>query len=145
MQWVIRITVVVVGVAGTAMTFSANSFLILWILAVDVSYNLIFPQFVCVLFFKVTNGYGGTAGYITGLIFRILLGENAIGLPVHICLPGCTLVDGVYIQTAPVRTVSMVCSFTTTLVISWLAAFMFNHRLLPQRWDVLKVKHEVAL
>uniref|UniRef100_H3CU00 Solute carrier family 5 member 7 n=2 Tax=Tetraodon nigroviridis TaxID=99883 RepID=H3CU00_TETNG len=136
MQWVIRITVVVVGVAGTAMTFRAKSLLILWIQALDLSYNLIFPQFVCVLFFKVANGYGGTAGYITGLIFRLLLGEDTIGLPVSLCLPGCTVVDDVYIQTAPVRTVAMLCSFITTLVISWLAAFMFNHRLLPQRWNV---------
>lgn len=83
--------------------------------------------------------------YTNWLIYRIFLGENTIGLPVRICLPGCTLIDGVYIQTAPVRTVAMVCSFTTTLVFSWLAAFMFNHRLLPQRWDVLKVKHKEAL
>lgn len=145
MQWVIRITVVVVGVAGAAMTFSTNSLLILWILALDMSYSMIFPHFVCVLFFKVTNGYGGTAGYIVGLILRALFGENAVGLPVRLCLPGCTLVDGVYIQTAPIRTVSMVCSFIITLVISWLAVFMFNHRLLPRRWDVFKVKHEVVL
>lgn len=145
MLWVIRITVVVVGVAGTAMTFSTNSLLLLWILALDLSYTLIFPHFVCVLFFKVTNSYGGTAGYAAGLLLRVLLGENAIGLPVRLCLPGCAVVDGVYVQTAAVRTVSMVCSFTSTVLISWLTAFMFNHRLLPPRWDVWKVKEQGAL
>ncbi|XP_029700724.1 high-affinity choline transporter 1-like isoform X2 [Takifugu rubripes] len=139
MQWVIRITVVVVGVAGTALTSTSNSLLTLWILALDLSYTLIFPHLISVLFFQMTNGYGGFAGAIIGLTFRILLGENSIGLPVLLRLPGCTLVDGVYTQSSPVRTVSMLFSFTTILVISRLAEFMFNHRLLPRRWDVFKV------
>lgn len=105
----------------------------------------IFPHLISLLFFKVTNGYGGFAGCITGLGFRILLGESSVGLPIYLCLPGCTLVDGVYTQRAPVRTVSMIFSFIITLVISWLAEFMFNHRLLPRRWDIFKVKQEVTL
>lgn len=145
MQWVIRITVVVVGVAGTALTSTTTSLLMLWILALDLSYTLIFPHLVSVLFFEVTNGYGGFAGYISGLSFRILLGENRLGLPVLVCLPGCTLIDGVYTQMSPVRMVSMLFTFTTILVISRLAEFMFNHKLLPQRWDVFKVKQEITV
>lgn len=145
MQWVIRITVVVVGVVGAALTSTSNSLMTLWFLALDLTYTLIFPHLISVLFFEMTNGYGGAAGCIFGLTFRILLGENRIGLPVLLCLPGCTLVDGVYTQKSPVRTVSMLFSFTTILVISRLAEFMFNHRLLPRRWDVFKVKHEVTL
>lgn len=145
MQWVIRVTVVVVGVAGTAMTSSANSLLILWILALDMSYTLIFPHLIAVLFFKVTNGYGGVAGFIIGLVFRIVLGENTLGLPVLLCVPRCTLVDGVYIQTAPARTLSMLSSFMTILAVSLLAVFVFNRRLLPPRWDVFKVKREATL
>lgn len=145
MQWVIRLTVVVVGVAGTSMTFTSHSTMFLWMIALDMSFNLIFPHLVCVLFFKVTNGYGGIAGYITAVTFRILFGDTTFGLPVRLCLPGCELVDGVYIQTSPVRTVSMFCSFIAILAVSCLAGFMFNHRLLPQRWDVFKVKHEVIV
>lgn len=133
MQWVIRITVVVVGVAGTALTSTSDSLITLWIFALDMSYTLIFPHLISVLFFQMTNGYGGFAGSIIGLTFRILLGENNIGLPVLLCLPGCTLVDGVYTQMSPIRTVSMLFSFTTILVISRLAEFMFNHRLLPRK------------
>ncbi|KAF7663206.1 hypothetical protein LDENG_00216980 [Lucifuga dentata] len=58
MRWVIRVTVVVVGVVGTSITFLTKSVLVLWILGADVSYTLIFPHLVAVLFFKVTNGYG---------------------------------------------------------------------------------------
>ncbi|GLD61058.1 high affinity choline transporter 1-like protein [Lates japonicus] len=67
MQWVIRVTVVVVGLVGTSITFYTNSTLVLWILGADISYTLIFPHLVSVLFFKVTNGYGATVGYVIGL------------------------------------------------------------------------------
>ncbi|KAF0037909.1 hypothetical protein F2P81_010783 [Scophthalmus maximus] len=77
MQWVIRITVVVVGVVGTSITFFTNSTLVLWILGADISYTLIFPHLVCVLFVGVTNAYGAMVGYVIGLIVRILLGEYA--------------------------------------------------------------------
>ncbi|XP_042292822.1 high-affinity choline transporter 1-like isoform X2 [Thunnus maccoyii] len=145
MQWVIRVTVVVVGLVGTSITFYTNSTLVLWILGADVSYTLIFPHLVSLLFFKVTNGYGATVGYITGLTVRILLGENAVGLPVVLHLPGCTLEDGIYIQKSPVRTVSMFCTLVTILVFSFLALFMFNHGLLPESWDLFKVKRNVTV
>ncbi|XP_068590811.1 high-affinity choline transporter 1-like [Cebidichthys violaceus] len=144
MQWVIRLTVVVVGVVGTYVTFYTNSTLVLWILGADVSYTLIFPHLVTVLFFNVTNGYGATVGYIIGLTVRILLGENIVGLPVLLHLPGCTLEEGVYVQKSPVRTVSMLCTLVTILVFSSLAFFMFNHGLLPERWDIFKVKRNVT-
>uniref|UniRef100_A0A8C4FDN7 High-affinity choline transporter 1 n=1 Tax=Dicentrarchus labrax TaxID=13489 RepID=A0A8C4FDN7_DICLA len=140
MQWVIRLTVVVVGLVGTSITFYTNSTLVLWILGADISYTLMFPHLVSVLFFKVTNGYGAMVGYIIGLTMRILLGENALGLPVVLHLPGCKLEDGVYVQKSPVRTVSMLCTLSTILVFSSLAFFMFNHGLLPERWDIFKVK-----
>lgn len=140
MQWVIRVSVVVVGVLGTSITFYTNSTLLLWILGADISYTLIFPHLVSVLFFQVTNGYGAFVGYVIGLILRILLGENAIGLPVTLQLPGCTLQDGVHVQKAPVRTFSMLSTLLSILLFSWLASLMFNHGLLPERWDAFNVR-----
>lgn len=101
MQWVIRITVVVVGVVGTSITFFTNSTLVLWILGADISYTLIFPHLVCVLFVEVTNAYGAMVGYVIGLIVRILLGEYAVRLPVVLHLPGCRLEDDIYVQKSP--------------------------------------------
>ncbi|XP_015243673.1 PREDICTED: high-affinity choline transporter 1-like [Cyprinodon variegatus] len=144
MQWVIRVSVVVVGLVGTSITFYTNSTLVLWILGADVSYTLMFPHLVSVLFFKVTNGYGAAVGYIVGVTLRILLGENTLGIPVVIHLPGCTLEDGIYVQKAPVRTLSMLCTLVTVLLFSWLACLMFNHGLLPEKWDVFKVRRTVT-
>ncbi|XP_070684212.1 high-affinity choline transporter 1-like [Pempheris klunzingeri] len=145
MRWVIRVTVVVVGLVGTSITFFTNSTLLLWILGADISYTLIFPHLVSVLFFKVTNGYGAMVGYITGLTVRIMLGENSVGLPVILHLPGCTLEDGVYIQKSPIRTISMLCTLVTVLFFSFVALFMFNHDLLPERWDIFQVKSNVTV
>uniref|UniRef100_A0A3Q3FYK3 Uncharacterized protein n=1 Tax=Labrus bergylta TaxID=56723 RepID=A0A3Q3FYK3_9LABR len=145
MQWVIRVTVVVVGLLGTSITFYTKSTLVLWILGADVSYTLVFPHLISVLFFDVTNGYGAMASYIIGLTIRILLGENAVGLPVTLCLPGCILEDGVYVQKSPFRTVAMLCTCITILFFSTLAVFMFNHSLLPESWDIFKVKRNVTI
>lgn len=140
-RWVIRVTVVVVGVVGTVITFCTNSTLLLWLLGADVTYTLIFPQLAAVLFFKPVNGYGSMAGYIVGLTLRIVLGENTIGLPVVLHLPGCTLEDGIYVQKAPVRTICMLCSLMAICIVSWLASCMFNHSLLTEKWDIFQVKH----
>ncbi|XP_072319906.1 high-affinity choline transporter 1-like [Eucyclogobius newberryi] len=139
-NWVIRLTVVIVGVVGTSLTFLTNSALLLWILGADVSYTLIFPHLVAVLFFKITNGYGAFVGYIVGVTVRLLLGENTIGLPVILPLPGCTLEDGVFVQKAPVRTVSMLFSLGTILAFSLLFTFLFKRGILPEKFDVYNVK-----
>ncbi|KAM4595390.1 high-affinity choline transporter 1-like isoform 1-T2 [Fundulus diaphanus] len=144
MQWVIRVSVVVVGLVGTSITFYTNSTLVLWILGADVSYTLMFPHLVSVLFFNVTNGYGAAVGYIVGVTLRILLGENTLGIPVVLHLPGCTLEDGIYVQKAPVRTLSMLCTLVAILLFSWLARLVFNHGLLPERLDVFKVRRTVT-
>lgn len=139
-RWVIRITVVVVGVVGTSITFFTNSTLVLWILGADVSYTLMFPHLFSLLFVKVTNGYGALMGFIIGLTFRILVGENSVGLPVVLKLPGCTFENDVYVQKSPVRTISMLCTLISIIVFSSLTLFLFNHGLLPERWDIFKVK-----
>lgn len=140
MQWVIRVTVVVVGLVGTVITFYTNSTLLLWLLGADIAYSLIFPHLVAVLFFKAVNGYGATVGYIFGVTLRILLGENAIGLPAIVHLPGCTLEDDIYVQKAPVRTVTMLCTLITICLFSWLASLMFKRGLLKESWDFFQVK-----
>ncbi|KAM9769646.1 high-affinity choline transporter 1-like [Menidia menidia] len=145
MQWVIRASVVVVGLVGTSITFYTNSTLVLWILGADVSYTLMFPHLVSVLFCKTTNGYGAAAGYVAGAALRVLLGEEALGIPVVLRLPGCTLEDGVYVQKSPVRTVSMLCTLLTILGFSWLALFSFSRGLLPEEWDVFNVKRGGAV
>ncbi|TNN37751.1 High affinity choline transporter 1 [Liparis tanakae] len=143
MQWVIRISVVVVGLAGTALTFLDNSVLVFWLVGVDMSYTIMFPQLVCVLFFKVSNGYGASLGYLMGIVLRLLSGEPLIGLPPAIRFPGCRMdQEGNLIQFFPFRTAIMVTSLLSILLFSWLTSILFNKGLLAERWDVFKIKRK---
>ncbi|XP_058496209.1 high affinity choline transporter 1-like [Solea solea] len=143
MQWVIRVSVVLVGVAGTGLTFLDNSVLVFWLVGVDMSYTIMFPQLVCILFFKVSNGYGAVVGYMMGITLRILSGEPLIGLPPVIKFPGCRLdEEGKMTQYFPFRTTIMVASLVSILLVSWLSSMVFNKGLLPEKWDVFMIKHK---
>ncbi|XP_015243668.1 PREDICTED: high affinity choline transporter 1-like [Cyprinodon variegatus] len=145
MQWVIRISVVVVGLAGTGLTFLDSSVLVFWIVGVDMSYTIMFPQLVCVLFFKVSNGYGACVGYILGFVMRVLSGEPLIGLPPAIRFPGCRLdKEGKLTQFFPFRTTIMLMSLLSILFFSWLASQIFNRGLLSNKWDVFDIKRMEA-
>lgn len=143
MQWVIRISVVVVGLAGTGLTFLDSSVLVFWLVGVDMSYTIMFPQLVCILFFKVSNSYGATVGLMTGIIMRVLSGEPLIGLPPVIQFPGCRVdEEGKMTQYFPFRTAIMVSSLLSILLVSWLMSIIFNEGLLPESWDLFKIKHK---
>lgn len=138
LQWVIRVTVVFVGLAGTTLTLLDQSIMLFWFLASDITYTIMFPQLVCVLFFNISNGYGSLMGLLVGVILRLLSGEPSMGLPVTLCLPGCSLEDGVYIQRFPTRTFCMLSTIVVTLVFSYLASLLLKR--IPKKWDIFKVK-----
>ncbi|XP_049614668.1 high-affinity choline transporter 1 isoform X2 [Syngnathus scovelli] len=140
LQWVIRISVMLSGITGTSLIFLKFSIISFWVLGSSITYICVFPQLICVLFFDVANGYGAMAGLLTGVVLRLLSGEPSLGLPVNLHLPGCTLENGVYVQRAPVSTICMLCNFISTLLVSYLASLLFNKGLIPERFDIYKVK-----
>lgn len=140
-RWVIRCSIAVVGVAGTFLATLKNSVLLFWYISNKMAYILVFPQLICVLYVKVSNSYGGLLCMLVGLLIRLLSSEPSLGLQPVLHFPGCTLEDGVYIQQAPVRTISMLTALGTTLLVSYISySVLFDQGLLPQRWNVLGVK-----
>ncbi|KAJ8337337.1 hypothetical protein SKAU_G00385570 [Synaphobranchus kaupii] len=144
LQWVIKISVTVAGVVGMGLAFLGNNVLTFWLLGTDVMYTLILPQLVCVLFFPVSNGYGALGGYILGVMLRLLSGEPLLHFPPAIHFPGCRLIDGVYVQHFPCRTLAMLVSLCANILISYVTSLLFEKGLLPKRWDILQVRTHSA-
>ncbi|XP_054879402.1 high-affinity choline transporter 1-like isoform X4 [Poeciliopsis prolifica] len=144
-QWVIRCSVIVMGLAGTSLTFLDNSVLMIWLLRSDLTYTLMLPQLICVLFFSVSNGYGAVLGCVVGVLLRLLCGEPVLGIPAIIKFPGYTLENGVYIQRSPIRTICMLSAVISILLFSYLASVLFKHCLIPEKWDVFNVKSQYSI
>ncbi|KAM8848335.1 high-affinity choline transporter 1-like isoform 3-T3 [Synchiropus picturatus] len=140
MQWVVRITVVLVGVVGTSLTLLNNSIMVFWLVGADITYIFTFPALTCALFCEFSNGYGAIMGVFIALLLRVLSGEPEFGLPAVLHYPGGTVMDGMYIQRAPVSTVCMLSNLLATIFFSYLASLLFNRGILPEKWDILGVK-----
>ncbi|XP_035533756.1 high-affinity choline transporter 1-like [Morone saxatilis] len=144
LHWVICFSIVAVGIVGTSLTYLDNSILAFWILSSDLTYTIMLPQLICILFIQVSNGYGAVIGYIVAFVMRVLCGEPVFHLPVILHFPGCTLEDGVYIQRWPFKTICMLSALVSILMFSYVSSFLFNKGILPERWDVFKVKLQGA-
>ncbi|XP_061111628.1 high-affinity choline transporter 1-like [Conger conger] len=136
LQWVIKGSVTVVGLAGMGLSFLKDSVLPFYVLSSDVLYTVILPQLVCVLHLPVANVYGAVGGYVSGVALRLLSGEPLLRLPPVIHFPGCRLVDGVYVQHFPHRSLAMLLSLCSTALISYATAELLRRGVLPRSWDL---------
>uniref|UniRef100_A0A3B4FQ52 High-affinity choline transporter 1-like n=1 Tax=Pundamilia nyererei TaxID=303518 RepID=A0A3B4FQ52_9CICH len=140
LQWVIRLSIVVVGTVGTSLTYLDSRTLAFWILSSDLTYTVMLPQLICILFIGSSNAYGAVAGYVVAFVMRVLCGEPVFNLPAILRFPGCSLEDGVYVQRWPFKTTCMLSSLVTILVFSYATSLLFNKGILPERWDLFRVK-----
>ncbi|NWR66614.1 SC5A7 protein, partial [Bucorvus abyssinicus] len=134
--WAMRTSMLVFGAGAAGLAFYSSSVYDLWFLSGELVYALLFPQLCCALFAPSTNTYGSAAGFLVGLLLRLLAGEPALSIPPVICYPACSLVNGTYSQLFPFKTFTMLLTLGTIIAASHLAAILFQRNLLPRRWDV---------
>uniref|UniRef100_A0A8V5FS81 Uncharacterized protein n=1 Tax=Melopsittacus undulatus TaxID=13146 RepID=A0A8V5FS81_MELUD len=73
--WAMRISMLVSGAGASGLAFYSSSVYDLWFLSGELVYALLFPQLCCALFAPSTNTYGSAAGFLVGLLLRLLAGE----------------------------------------------------------------------
>ncbi|KAM9019853.1 high affinity choline transporter 1-like [Ara ararauna] len=137
--WAMRISMLVFGAGAAGLAFYSSSVYDLWFLSGELVYALLFPQLCCALFTPSTNTYGSAAGFLVGLLLRLLAGEPALSIPPIICYPACCLVDETYSQLFPFKTFIMLLTLGTIVAVSYLATVLFQRNLLPRRWDVCNI------
>lgn len=121
-----RIGILFVGIGAAGIGILVSSIYVLWYLCSDLVYVILFPQLLCVVYVPHSNTYGSLAAYITGFLFRILIGESSLGIPKFINF-------GPYI---PPKTLCMVLSLATTLSVSYAAKYLFENRILSPSKDI---------
>ena len=123
-----RIGIFLVGAGAAGIGILVSSIYILWYLCSDLVYVILFPQLLCVVYVPHTNTYGSLSAYIAGFVFRFLIGEPSLNLRAFISF-------GPYI---PPKTLCMLISLATTLIVSYVAKTIFEKRILPPRMDILR-------
>ena len=140
--WVIRIAIFGVAVLATSLSLLVNSIYSLFALCSDLVYVILFPQLCCVIYLPGANTYGSFMGYILGLILRVGGGEKNIGLKPFIKYPYYNETDG---QLFPFRTLAMIVSLTTIVVVSYSLKYLFEKEMIPLKYDFLHCFKKYAL
>ncbi|XP_046393301.1 high-affinity choline transporter 1-like isoform X2 [Ischnura elegans] len=118
-MWCSRISILAVAVASTGVAFMAESIYGLWYLSSDLMYVLVFPHFLIAM---VAPGVGtplaSALSFIVGIVLRVLVGEESIGLPPVLKFP----------ETIPVRTLTMAVSLVVLVVVSLINQALRNRQ-----------------
>lgn len=112
-----RSIVLILGVLSTLMSLTTSTIYGLWILAGDLGYVIVFPQFLAAVHWpEKVNVFGSVCASLVAITIRLLIGEPMIGLTSVIPLPEHP--DGSPVL--PVKTILMLMSLTTLFCTSYL-------------------------
>ena len=109
-----RISVLVLGICSTLLSLatSSNTVYGLWVLAGDLGYVVVFPQFLASVYFpEYVNKSGSVAAVLISLLLRLIIGEELVGLPAVLT-----------IKDIPVKTTLMLVSLISLFTMSKLTS-----------------------
>lgn len=109
-----RLIVVILGIAATLLSLKASTIYGLWVLAGDLGYVIVFPQFLAAVHFPaMVNRAGSIAAALIGIILRLLIGEPLIDLK-----PVIRTTDESGELLFPSKTVLMLISLAVLMIVS---------------------------
>eukprot|EP00058_Branchiostoma_floridae_P026730 XP_002612221.1 hypothetical protein BRAFLDRAFT_269453 [Branchiostoma floridae] len=133
--WLVRVSVVIIGACAALVALTSHTIIGLWYLSSELVYVILLPQVVCVLFVRFSNTYGSLAGFTVGLILRIAAGEPLLNMAPFVWYPYYSDDMG---QLFPFRTLAMLASLVTMVIISGMFHVGFHRGLLPTKLDVFQ-------
>ncbi|XP_072400612.1 high-affinity choline transporter 1 [Diabrotica undecimpunctata] len=132
--WVMRVSILIVGVLATVMALTIPSIYGLWSMCSDLVYVILFPQLLMVVHFKeYCNTYGSLAAYIVAFLVRVSGGEQLMYLDPLIYYPGWD--EENQRQLFPFRTLAMLMSLITLIGVSWWTKWVFETGRLAPGYD----------
>jgi len=87
MQRVIRVSILLLGVAATALALRVHSVQALWFFSSDLVFVLLFPQLLSALFDPCANRIGSMVAFGVSLLLRVGGGEPLLGIPALFIYP----------------------------------------------------------
>ena len=123
----------IVTVICTIIALVSDTVVGIFILTADIVYVILFPQFVCAVFLRFTNAYGSFFGLVIGIILRFGGGEPSLSIRPFIKYPYYSESDG---QLFPFKTLAMLCSFITILLVSAIIRELFRRNYIPPQLDI---------
>ncbi|XP_066305099.1 high-affinity choline transporter 1-like [Branchiostoma lanceolatum] len=131
--WLVRLSIVNIGACAALVALTSNTIIGLWYLSSELVYVILLPQVVCVLFVRFSNSYGSLAGFTVGLILRIAAGEPLLNMAPFVRYPFYSDELG---QLFPFRTLAMLASLVSMVIISGMSHVGFIRGVLPTKLDV---------
>lgn len=121
------------------MAVSVDSVYGLSILIGDPVYVILFPQLLAVVHFpSLCNAYGSLVAFLVGLALRVIGGEPVLGLPALFRYPFFD--ETTQLQLFPFKTVAMLISLATLLIVSAVAKAIIRTVPLSSRYDPLRCR-----
>jgi high affinity choline transporter 7 len=111
---VLRSSVWIIGMAATLLALRVQSVYQLWVLCSDFVYCMLFPPLLLSLYDKKANSVGAIAGFMVAFVLRFGGGDTTLGLPCVLPYP----TDDAGIVTIPYKTLAMVASLLTIMIVS---------------------------
>ncbi|XP_076753581.1 high-affinity choline transporter 1 [Xylocopa sonorina] len=138
LNWILRISVLVVTVLSTLIALTVDSVYYLAYLCSDLVYVVLFPQLLTVVHWpSLVDTYGCLAGYFVAVFLRLCGGEKGLGVPALIEYPFYD--TETQSQKFPFRTGAMIVALFTQLITSFFTRNLLGKGYFPRCCDVLSV------